>query len=101
MVSKRSSGSNWASVKFMLFFLLPIAAGFVLTSTSGNVSGFQDALFGSGVLLWVIGVFGAVYCIVRRAAGPRAAKLAVLVLVLISLTELFSGIHDEKHHDPF
>jgi hypothetical protein len=88
-------------VKFILFFLLLMAAGFVLTSGSSGLNNFQDVLFGSGVLLWVVGVFGAGYCTVRRLAGPKAAKLTVVVLFLILLGELLSGKRGEKNHDAF
>lgn len=50
-----------------------IRAGEVLASAGTAQSGFQDALFGSGVVLWVVGVFGAVYGIVYRVAGSGQA----------------------------
>jgi hypothetical protein len=93
--------SKWASVKVILFFLLLIVAGFLLTSASSNLGVFQDGLFGSGILLWVVGIFGAVYGLVYRLAGPKAAKLAVVVLFLILLSELFFGKREEKSHDSF
>ena len=95
------NGSNWVSLKAILFFLLLMGAGFLLTATGTSATGFQDAQFGSGILLWIVGVFGAVYCVVRRLAGPKAAKLAVLALFVILLSELFSGNRGEKDHDPF
>ena len=82
--------SKWVSIWFILFFALVVLAGFLLTSLSSAAGGLQDVLFGSGILLWTVGVFGTVYCIVRRIAGPKAAKLAILVLLLIFLTEIFS-----------
>jgi DMSO reductase anchor subunit len=86
-------------MKVILLFLLLMVAGFVLTSTGTAPSGFQDALFGSGILLWVVGIFGSVYCIVRRIAGPQVAKLAVLVLFLILLGEVIFG--RRKNHELF
>ena len=88
---KQGSRTNWVSMKVIIFFLLLMAAGFLLTSAGTAQSGFQDVLFGSGVVLWVVGVLGAVYGIVYRLAGPKAAKLAVVVLILILLSELFFG----------
>ena len=99
--SDREDNSLWVSWRFILFFLLLLPLGLVLTSASTAQSGLQDALFGSGIVLWVTGVFGSVYCIVRRLAGRKAANLAILALILILLAELFSGKRDEKHHDPF
>ena len=95
---KGGQRSRWISAKIILFFLILIGAGFLLTFTS--TSGFQDAQFGSGILLWVVGVFGAVYCIVRRLWGPRAAKFAVLALFVILLSELFSSKRNERDYDP-
>jgi hypothetical protein len=98
---KQGSRTNWVSMKAIIFFLLLMVAGFLLTSAGTAQNGFQDALFGPGVVLWVVGVLGAVYGIVYRLAGPKAAKLAVVVLILILLSELFFGKRDEKHQDPF
>jgi len=95
---KEEQRSRWISAKVILFFLLLMGAGFLLTVTSA--SGFQDAQLGSGILLWVVGVFGAVYCIVRRLWGPRAAKFAVLALFVILLSELFSSKRNERDYDP-
>jgi len=92
-VRQGKSASIWVSWEVILFFLLLLPAGFMFTS--------QSALFGFGILMWVVGVFGSVYCVVRRLWGPKAAKLAVLVLVLILLWELFSGKGRENSHDPF
>ena len=78
-----------------------MAAGFVLTSVNSRQNSFQDALFGSGVLLWIVGAFGATYSIARRLAGPKAAELAVVVLFLLLLSELFSGKRREKDRDSF
>ena len=87
----RPTASNWVSIKLILFFVLLVIAGFLLTgASSSTASGLQDVLFGSGILLWIAGVFGTIYCIVRRIAGPKAAKLAILVLLLIFLSEIFS-----------
>ena len=78
-----------------------MAAGFVLTSANSGLNSFQDALFGSGVLLWIVGAFGATYCIARRLAGSNAAELAVVAVFLILVSELFSGKRGEKNHDSF
>lgn len=70
--------------------------GFFLASASTSLtspSGFQDLLFGFGVLLWIIGVLGTVYAVVNRLAGQRAAKLAVVVLVLTLIIKIISGEH--------
>jgi len=80
--------------------VLLVIAGFLLTSASSSTaSELQDVLFGSGILLWIVGVFGTVYCIVRRLAGPRAAKLAVLALLLILLSEVIFSKRRGKNHD--
>jgi len=92
--------SKWVSAEVILFFLVPLTAGFVLTMVGTTQSGSQDILFGSGIALWVTGVFGSVYCIVRRLAGRKAANLAVLALILILLAELFSGKGRENDYDP-
>ena len=84
--------SAWVSLKLIAFFLSCLPIGFVLASAGG-------ALFGAGIIFWIIGVFGSVYSIVRRLWGPRAAKFAVLVLVLILLWELFSGKSRESNHE--
>lgn len=84
-----------------MFFLLLMGSGFVLAATGTYASGFQDAQFGAGILLWFVGVFGAVYCIVSRLAGPKVAKFAVLALFLILLSELIFGKHDKKNHNRF
>jgi len=88
----------WVSGKTILFFLLILPAGFMLTLAG---TALQGRLFGFGISLWVVGVFGSVYSIVRRLWGPRAAKLAVLTLFVILLGELFSGKRNERDHDPF
>ena len=96
----RPTASNWVSIKLILFFVLLVIAGFLLTgASSATASGLQDVLFGSGILLWIVGVFGTVYCIVRRLAGPRAAKLAVLALLLILLSEVIFSKRRGKNHD--
>jgi len=87
--TEESSASKWASLRVLLLFFLLMVAGFVLAFAGPAQIGFQDVLFGSGILLWVVAVFGAVYCIVRRITGPEAAKLAVVVLFLILLSGSF------------
>jgi hypothetical protein len=52
-------------------------AGFLLTSAGTHPGAIQGLLFGFGILLWVIGGLGTVYCVVYRLAGPKAAKLVV------------------------
>ena len=97
--TRPTAASDWVSIKLILFFVLLVIAGFLLTSASSAASGLQDVLFGSGILLWIVGVFGTVYCIVRRLAGPRAAKLAVLALLLILLSEVIFSKRRGKNHD--
>ena len=85
------SGSIWTSWMTILFFLLLLPTGLILTSVSSGLAGLQDVTFGLGILFWVVGIFGGVYCIVRRCAGPKVAALAVVVLFVILLSEIFSG----------
>jgi hypothetical protein len=69
----RDALSTWliSSVLFMI-------AGFVLVSAGAS----NGMLFLPGILLWVIGVLGAVYWVVNRLAEPRTAKWTVGLLVL-------------------
>ena len=94
---EESSGSIWTSWKTILFFLLLLPAGLILTSIGSGLAGLQDVTFGLGILLWVVGVFGGVYCIIRRLAGPKVAALAVLFLFVILLSELFSGNRRDRN----
>lgn len=69
----RDAFSTW-----LISSVLIMITGLVLASSGAG----NGMLFLSAILLWVIGVLGAVYSIVRRLAGPRAAKLAVGILLL-------------------
>jgi len=111
MPSGRTDESSlWTSGKAILFFLLLLPTGFLLTSASG-LTGFEGA-FAFGILAWIVGVFGAVYCIVRRLAGPKFAALAVMFLFVILLSNLSSenrpdrlgerrrsSINQDRHHE--
>jgi hypothetical protein len=66
-------------------------AGFVLTLFGHSIG----MLSLSGIILWVIGVLGALYCVVNRLAGSRAAKLAVGVLLLALIIKLIFGQRDD------
>ena len=96
-MGQRKPASTWVSGKAILFFLLLLPVGFILTLTGTA----QGALFGPGILLWVVGVFGSVYCIIRRLWGPKAAKMAVLFLFLILLWKVFSNKREDRDRDPF
>ena len=76
--------------------------GFFLTCFSTrltNPGGFQDFLFGFGILLWIIGGLGSVYAVVNWLAGPRAARLAIVLLMLALLSEVVFGGEREKRDD--
>ncbi|HKM51563.1 MAG TPA: hypothetical protein VJZ75_10335 [Candidatus Bathyarchaeia archaeon] len=49
----------------------------------------------SEILFWIIAILGIVYCIVRRLAGRRVAKLAVAILILSLIREIIFGHRDD------
>jgi len=88
--SNGGARSKW-SLKPLAYGVLAMITGFVLASAGAS----SGILLLSGILLWVVGVLSAVYCIVRRLAGPGAAKLAVGVLLLILITKFIFGERDD------
>jgi len=85
---KKPDGNAFST--WLISSVLLMIAGFVLALFGRSIG----MLFLSSILLWIIGVLGAVYSIVRRLAGPRAAKLAVGILLLALIIKLIFG---ERH----
>ena len=80
-----------------LTYTVPLMmVGFLLTFAGTSHSAFQGALFGSGILLWIIGGLGTAYCIVNRLSGPKAAKLVVAFLIFTLLAEIIFGPRRDK-----
>jgi hypothetical protein len=83
-----------SSIRLLYTVPLMIVGLFLVSSSTSltNPGGFQDFLFGFGVLLWIVGVLGSVYAVVNRLAGPRAAKWAVVLLIFVLLSQvIFRG----------
>jgi len=91
--------SNRDASSIRLIHTIPLlVAGFVLTSSSTNLVGvgvFQDLLFASGILLWIVGVLGSVYWVANRFAGAHTARWAVGILLLGLVIDLMFGQRDD------
>ena len=57
----------------------------------GFVLAYSGLWFLLGIVLWSIGFLGSVYAVVNRLAGARAAKWAVLLIVLVFIIEVVFG----------
>jgi hypothetical protein len=88
----KQTNSDRGPSSIRLTYTVPLLlVGFILTSVGSSPSPFAGVLFVSGILLWIIGVLGTVYCVMRRLAGPTAAKLVVGLLILTLLSQVIFG----------
>lgn len=98
--ANKHTNSDRASSSIRLTYTVPLLIiGFILTSIGPSSGAFADVLFGSGILLWIIGVLGTVYWIVNRLAGPRVAKLIVGLLLLTLLSQVLFGGREKRPED--